>query len=431
MSILVALVALSLLILIHELGHFIAAKAVGIKVLEFSMFMGPKLFSFTKGETTYSLRLIPMGGYVKMEGEEESSDDARAFSKQSVGKRALVIGAGPFMNILSAFIFAIIFITPTGFYTNKVTELTDNSPLKQAGVEIGDHFLSYGGKKIYDPAADLNVFMYGEDGRDKELIYFDTSNNQKVTKIITPGRTETRFRLGFTAKVAGDEGTNIIEMIETDSPLQKAGIKRGDKIIKLDDTEVKNTQEIITYLNVTRANKSEPIKITVDRDGKITTFDNIQPFSDFQYTLGVNLEHKKGTFGEVLKASYRYSVSTIRNVLISLKWLFNGTVSFKELSGPVGIIGTVGSVVETKQPASDIILNLIYLCSFISINLGIMNLIPFPALDGSMLLILLIEKIRGKPLPQEKVGMISMVGFVLLIFVLIATLFNDIPRWLL
>ncbi len=431
MSILVALVALSLLILIHELGHFIAAKAVGIKVLEFSMFMGPKLFSFTKGETTYSLRLIPMGGFVKMEGEEESSDDARAFSKQSVGKRALVIGAGPFMNILSAFIFAIIFITPTGFYTNKVTEMTDNSPLKQAGVEIGDHFLSYGGKKIYDPAADLNVFMYGEDGRDKELVYLDTSNNQKVTKIITPGRTETRFRLGFTAKVMGNEGTNIIDMIETDSPLQKAGIKRGDKIIKLDDTEVKNTQEIITYLNVTRPNKSEPLKITVDRDGKITTFDNIQPFSDFQYTLGVNLEHKKGTFGEVLKASYRYSVSTIRNVLISLKWLFNGTVSFKELSGPVGIIGTVGSVVETKQPVSDIILNLIYLCSFISINLGIMNLIPFPALDGSMLLILLIEKIRGKPLPQEKVGMISMVGFVLLIFVLIATLFNDIPRWLL
>ncbi len=431
MSILVALVALSLLIFIHELGHFLAAKAVGIKVLEFSMFMGPKLFSFTKGETTYSLRLIPMGGFVKMEGEDEESDDARAFSKQTVGKRALVIAAGPFMNILSAFIFAIIFLTPTGFYTNKVTELTDDSPLKQAGVEIGDRFLSYGGKKLFDPASDITIFMYGENGSDKELIYFDTSENREVTKIIMPGRTETRFRLGFTAKAIDDEGTNIIEIIETDSPLEKAGVKRDDKIIKLDDTEVKNTQEIINYLNVTRPNKSDPLSVTVERDGKLITFDNIKPFSDFQYTLGVNLEHKKGNFIEVLNASYKYSVSTIRNVLISLKWLFNGTVSFKELSGPVGIIGTVGSVVEAERPVSDILLNLVYLCSFISINLGIMNLIPFPALDGSMLLILLIEKIRGKPLPQEKVGMISMVGFVLLIFVLIATLFNDIPRWIL
>lgn len=430
MGVLVALLALSLLIFVHELGHFMAAKAVGIKVLEFALFMGPKLFSFTKGETTYSLRLIPMGGYVRMEGEEESSDDARAFSNQSVGKRALVIASGPAMNILFAFIFAMIMLTPTGFYTNKVTELTNDSPLKLAGVEIGDKFLSYDGKKIFDPASDINVFMYGEDGREKKLVYFDTSSNQSVTKIITPGKTETRFRLGFTAQLVGNEGSNIIEMVETDSPLDKAGIRRDDKVIKLDDTTVSSTQEIITYLNVTRPDKSAPLRVTVDRDGKILTFENIKPFSDSQYTLGVNLEHKKGNFFEVAKASFNYSVSTIRNVLISLKWLFNGTISFKELSGPVGIIGTVGSVVETKQPVSDILLNLIYLCSYISINLGIMNLIPFPALDGSMLLILLIEKVRGKPLPQEKMGMVSMVGFVLLICVLIATLFNDIPRWL-
>ena len=210
MSILVALLALSLLIIIHELGHFLAAKAAGIKVLEFSLFMGPKLFSVTRGETMYSLRLIPMGGYVKMEGEEESSSDPRAYGNQPVGKKAMVVSAG---NILTAFVFAVIFLTPTGFYTNKITEIADDSPLKQAGAEVGDRLVSYGGKRFFDIAADMNIFMYGEDGREKEVVYFDADENQKVTKVIAPGRTATRIRLGFTAKLVGNEASNIIDMV--------------------------------------------------------------------------------------------------------------------------------------------------------------------------------------------------------------------------
>ncbi|HHU90912.1 MAG TPA: RIP metalloprotease RseP [Clostridiaceae bacterium] len=431
MGIIVALIALSILIIIHELGHFLVAKAVGIKVLEFSLFMGPKIFSFTKGETTYSLRLIPMGGFVKMEGEEESSDDARAYSNQPVGKRALVIAAGPIMNLLAAFIFAAIFLGNTGFYTNTITEFYEDSVVQDAGAEIGDRFISYGGKRLYEPASDINLFMYGEDGSERELVYYDVSENKKVTKIITPGRTPTRVRLGFTAKIEGNTGSNVIDIIETDSPLMKAGIKRGDRIIKIDDIEVFTTPDIQKYLNNTRTDKLAPLTITVERSGNVLVFENIKPFSDYNYTLGINLEHKKGNVFEVMGASAKFCLSTARNVLMTLKWLFNGTISIKELSGPVGIIGAVGSVVETKESAGQILLNLIYMGSFISINLGIMNLIPFPALDGSMLIILLVEKVRGKPVPQEKVGMISFIGFIFLIGILIITLFNDIPRWLL
>lgn len=431
MGIISALIALSVLIIIHELGHFIMAKSVGIKVLEFSLFMGPKLISFTKGETVYSLRLIPMGGYVKMEGEEESSDDARAYSNQSVGKRALVIAAGPVMNLIAAFIFAVIALSNTGFYNNTISEFYENSVIEEAGAEIGDKLISYGGRKLYDPASDINIFMYGEDGSERELVYYDVSENKTVKKIITPGRTATRFRLGFTAQVADGKGTNVIDMIETDSPLISAGIKRGDRIIKLDETEVSSTVDIQNYLNVTKTDKSTPLTVTVERNGKVLTFENIKPFSDFNYTLAVNLEHKKGNIFEVIGASLKYCISTARNVIMTLKWLFDGTISIKELSGPVGIIGTMGSVVETQQSFGKILINLIYISSFISINLGIMNLIPFPALDGSMLLILLIEKLRGKPVPQERVGMISFVGFILLMGILIITLFNDIPRWLL
>lgn len=143
----------------------------------------------------------------------------------------------------------------------------------------------------------------------------------------------------------------------------------------------------------------------------------------------MELEYRKGNILEVAGASFRYCLSTIRNVLITLRWLFTGIVSAKELSGPVGIIGTVGSVVETQKTVRDVLLNLFYVSSFISINLGVMNLIPFPALDGSMLLILIIEKIRGKPIQQEKIGLISFIGFIMLVGILIFTLFNDIPRF--
>jgi regulator of sigma E protease len=432
MSIIIALISLSFLIFIHELGHFMTAKAVGIKVLEFSLFMGPKLFSIKRGETEYSLRLIPMGGFVRMEGEEDSSEDPRAFSNQPPWKRALVAASGPVMNILLAFVFAIIFYIPKGFYTNEISEISENSPLKEAGVEVGDRLLSYDGRKVFDPVSDISIFMYGEDGSPKELVYYDVSLNKKVTKTIIPGKTTTRIRLGFTAKVIDDKGTNIIEMVEPNSPIEKAGIRRGDRIVKVDDAEVSTTQEIIEYLNVTRKDKLAPVDLTVERNGKILTFENITPFSDFQYTLGINVKHiKKGNVFDYVRTSFNYCISTIRNVIISFTWLFRGVVSFSELSGPVGIIGSFGTVVETREPVNAILLNLIYYCSFISINLGVMNLIPFPALDGGMLFILLIEKIRRKPFPQEKVGLISMLGFVLLIFVLIATLFNDIPRWIL
>jgi len=429
MGIIVALIALSILILVHELGHYLAAKAVGIKVLEFALFMGPKLFSFKKGETEYSLRLIPMGGFCKMEGEGESSDDSRAFSNQPVWKRFIVIVAGPFLNILLAFVLASIVLSVSGFFTNRITEFTNDSPVKTAGAEIGDRLISYGGRRILDPASDIDIFMYAEDGSPKELVYFDVSENKKVTKHIAPAKTETRFRLGFTAAEENGVITNIIAIVEPDSPLNKAGIKRGDKIIKLDDTYVSNRDDIVKYLNETRTDKTAPVSITVERNGKELTFENIVPFADYQYTLGINLEYKKGNIFEVIGASVKYCMSNIRNVLISLKWLFTGVVSANELSGPVGIIGTVGTVVETQKTVKDVLLNLAYISSFISINLGVMNLIPFPALDGSILLILIIEKIRGKPIQQEKIGIISFIGFILLIGVFIFTLFNDIPRW--
>ncbi|NLW03325.1 MAG: RIP metalloprotease RseP [Clostridiaceae bacterium] len=429
MGILVALIVLSILILIHELGHFLVAKAVGIKVLEFSIFMGPKLFSVKRGETVYSLRLIPMGGFVKMEGEDEASDDIRSFSRQPLWKRALVIGSGPAMNIMLAFLLAAIVLSSVGYTTNRVSYLGENSPLKDAGMEVGDRLISYAGKRLFEPGSDIGIFLYGEDGSPKEIVYKDADTGERITRVITPARTRTIWRLGFTAVSENGAGTNEIQMIEDDSPLRAAGIRRGDIVVKIDEFPVSSTSDIQKVLNETRPDKEAPLTLEILRNGQIHVFENIKPYPYSQFTLDLGFERQKGNFFGTIGAAWRFSVSTIRNVFVTLGWLFNGTVSFRELSGPVGIIGSVGSVVQERQPVSEKVLSLLYLSAFIGINLGVMNLLPIPALDGSILLILLIEKIRGKPLPQEKVGMISLIGFMLLIGLLIATLFNDIPRW--
>jgi len=429
MGILVALIALSVLILIHELGHFLAAKAVGIKVLEFSIFMGPKLFSVKRGETVYSLRLIPMGGFVRMEGEEETSDDERSFTMQPPWKRALVIGSGPAMNILLAFLMAAIVLSSVGYYTNRISYLGENSPLKEAGIDIGDRLISYAGKRLFEPGSDLGILMYAEDGTPKQVVYEDADTGKKVTAVVTPARTQTIWRLGFTAVSENGVGTNQIQLIEDDSPLRAAGIRRGDIIVKVDGIPVSSTRDIQQVLNVTRSDKSAPLTLEVLRNGRLLVFENIKPYQYSQYTLDLGFERRKGDVFGAIGAAGRFSVSTIRNVFVTLGWLFKGNVSFRELSGPVGIIGSVGSVVQEREPISEKVMNLLYLSAFIGINLGVMNLLPIPALDGSMLLIIVIEKIRGKPLPREKVGMVSMIGFMLLIGLLIATLFNDIPRW--
>jgi regulator of sigma E protease len=360
-----------------------------------------------------------------MEGEDEASDDVAILQQAEVRKRPLSIAAGTAMIIILAFFFGRFRLSPPGFSTNKIVKL---SVIQFKGSRNGvamRHLLWR--TRLYNPSSDVYMMMYGENGLPKDIVYLDASTGERVTKTITPGKTETRFRLGF----SGTSGSNVVDLVEPNSPLEKARVKKGDKIISVDGFSVSSTEDIIEVLNVLRPDKTAPLSITVERNGTLYTFENIQPFSDFQYTLGQVFEQKKGNFVEVIGASVNFSISTIREVITTLGWLFNGTLGFKDLSGPVGIIGTVGSVVEEQQPVSETILNLLYFCAFISINLGVMNLIPFPALDGSILLLLLIEKLRGKPLPPEKMGIINIVGFMLLIGLLIATLFNDIPRWIL
>lgn len=430
MNLIVALAVLSLLILVHELGHFSVAKACGIRVLEFSMFMGPKLLAFKKGETQYTLRLIPMGGYVKLEGEETASDDPRAFNKQKIWKRFLVMAAGSTMNILLAFVLISSYTMAAGVLTNRVDAFGTESPFQQAGMKEGDRLVSWDGRAIHDLNTDLTMFLYNAKEEPFEIAWLDETGTRR-TAIITLPRTEPTYRLGFSVVMEGDVPSNLIDIVEPDSPIQLAGLKHGDRIVRIDGVEVANRDAIVAYLNAGRPEGNPPVTLTVQRGEQSLIFRDIEPFMDSRFYLDTGFVVDQPSFFGSLAAAWRYSLSTIRMVLTTLGWLFTGQISFSNLSGPVGIVGTIGTVVEREVSLTDKLLGLASLGALLSLNLGVMNLIPFPALDGSKLVLLLIEKIRRKPLPPEKEGLISLIGFALLILVLIATLFNDIPRWIL
>ncbi|PYG88407.1 regulator of sigma E protease [Ruminiclostridium sufflavum DSM 19573] len=428
MGILLGILVLSFLIIIHELGHFLVAKAFKVKVNEFSLFMGPKLFSFQKGETVYSLRLIPLGGYVKMEGEEEESEDERAYNKKPVGVRAAIIAAGPIMNIVIALVIAFIMMAQTGFNTTQVKTVLPGSVAENAGIQVGDTLEKYNGKTIYQ-VGDLEVFAYPLTNESVDLQYERNGEKQKVN--ITPNREQDGYMLGFTPKdtanIDGSE-SNVVAEVTDKSPADEAGLKAGDKIVKLNGTEIKTRRDISKIVD--QSEKKE-ITITVDRAGKIQDLKPITPVarktSEWK-AIGVEFEYSKGGFINTLKASINYTISTSRTIYYSIGWLFTQTVHLSDLSGPVGITSVISDVVRLSPSLMDKVINLLSMTAMISINLGLVNLIPFPALDGSKLVLLLIEKIRKKALNPEKEAMITMVGFVLLIVLLVYVTYNDVLK---
>jgi len=425
MNILVAFFALSLLILVHELGHFIAARKAGIKVLEFAIFMGPRIVSWGKGETKYSIRAIPIGGFVKLEGEEEASTDERAFNNKPAGTRAMVVVAGAFMNIVIAVLIVTVITLLMGYSTTTVAHLDEDSSLKEAGMQVGDRIVYYDGKLVFHPG-DLSMFLYVSNGDPVEVAYRREGISGLQRTVVTPKESTPVYMIGITVGTTDGKPNNRVEKVEKGSPADIAGIIPGDVIIRADNTVITNRDDLSGYLQQT---KGKPVEITVDRNGEFITFHDVVPMaSETYYDLGVQFEFKKGNIFSSVAYAVRYSLSTIRSVIYSISWLITGKARFTDVSGPVGIVSTIGEVVEMGRGFSEKILYLFQITAFLSLNLGVMNLIPFPALDGGKLFLILIEKIRRKPIDPEKEAWISMVGFFILMVLMIATLFNDIPR---
>ena len=326
-----SLVVFLLVVMLHEFGHFTVAKLSGIKVNEFSIGMGPKLFQKQKGETSYSLRALPIGGYVAMEGEEESSHDPRSFNNAPILKRMAVVLAGAFMNFILAFLaFTIIF----------------------------------------------SIFGYG---------------------------------------------SNEIDTVIKDSPAEIAGLKAGDKIVEIDKIKTKDIYDINSLI---RDKKDEEINLKINRNGENLDI-NLKPrYSEENkmYLIGITSTLKHSFFKSIELGAKRTGEMSLM-FLKSLKMIFDGSFKMEYLSGPVAVVQMIGS------ESSKGFLNFLQILALISVNLGVFNLIPIPALDGGKFLFLLIEALRGKPINEKFEQGLSLIGISILFSLMIyVTIFNDIGR---
>lgn len=368
MNIILIILVFGVIVFFHEFGHFIVAKLNKISVTEFSIGMGPALFSVQKKETKYSVRLLPIGGYCLMMGEDEESDDENAFGNKPVWVRMLVIAAGPLFNFILAFIFSVILIHYTG--CDPVTvNVIDRYPAQEAG------------------GYEQNIGM--------------------AYKVINR------------------------------SPAQKAGIENGDTILQIEGDNVYNFRELQLYMAMEEP--GAPFELTLERaSGEVYTT-TVTPalYEDGTYKIGVTSRYVPADgLGMTVKYAALECRYWVKSTVLSLKMIVTGGVKSTDVMGPVGVGGAMNDIIEevkeisttTKDKIINILLNMLNWCILLSVNLGIMNLLPIPALDGGRLLFLLIEAVRRKKIPQDKEAIVNLVGFALLVCLMVVVFFNDIKN---
>mgnify|MGYP000409624004 FL=1 len=425
MKIIIALLVFSVIILFHELGHFLLAKRNNIAVTEFSLGMGPRLLSTEKGGTRYSLKLFPIGGSCMMVGEDDDDNTEGSFNNASVWARISVVAAGPIFNFILAFVFAMIITSVVGYDPAKVLQVTEGSPAAEAGLQEGDVITEFQGRHI-SIGRDLDSYMNLHGLQDEEISLTYKRDGKKYDITYTAD-SEKSYMLGFYYMT---EGEPQITQVMIGSAMAEAGVMPGDIIREINGVAVADAKELQEYLSGHPLDGSE-VTLGMERDGKVETIVATPQMtktvdSGFVY----NIYREKTNFLGVMKYSaveVRYWISsTIESLIMFVK----GQFSVNDLSGPVGIIDVIGdSYEEAKEEGAVMVwMQMLYWAILLSANLGVMNLLPIPALDGGRLVFLLIEAVRKKRLNPNVEGMIHFAGFMLLMLLMVFVMFNDFRR---
>lgn len=469
LSVLLALLIFGVLIAIHELGHFLMARAFGVKILEFSIGMGPKVFSkqSKKSGTQYSLRIFPIGGYVSMFGEDgmeavqgkqpevpkSEPDDPytidlsqnnaestvktpvdpelakQAYCNKSVWIRILISLAGPLMNVLLGFVLMFVLVLSAG-------------PNAVATTRVAGFHVEYKAEETYE-GLQQNDYLYALKTGPDDTDDTDDVRILSLDQFREAARASADGKLTFTVLRLNEKGTDTVDPLpvitayfddeKIDACFQASlsagtaenpGLRPGDTILKINGTPV-HTYAELSYEIMNQGYK--PITFTVRRDGeKVVLRDVVVPtyiaegsaFGDVDFII---YREKSFHFPVVVKHTFFRSVSTVKMVYDSLKGLLTRRYGLQTVSGPIGITKTISEVAQSGQR-----LNLLYLVIVISINLGIMNLLPLPALDGGHLLLYLVEAVRRKPLPRGVEGIINFVGLILILALAIVIAVKDI-----
>ncbi|MCQ2509513.1 MAG: RIP metalloprotease RseP [Lachnospiraceae bacterium] len=428
MKFVLGILVLSLVIFFHELGHFLLAKASHIVVNEFAFGMGPKILSFTKGETTYAWRILPFGGSCTMMGEDEEEEAAEGcFNRAPVLNRIAVVAAGPLFNFLMAFIVSMIVIGTVGSDPATVVEVGEGTPVEEAGLKAGDLILSYQGNSIAN-GRELYTDLELDDVPLKDIRLIVKRDGQKIAINYDPVVT-TRYMLGYYYNQEDTSRAEVLDVIE-DYPMAAAGFMAGDILTSIDGFEI-TTQESLQEYWKEHPLDGSPVVLTADRQGE-TYSAEITPIEDTSAALGFSfnlMREKLSPFG-VLKASWGEIRYWIHVTIKSLKTLITGQYHVDDLSGPVGVVSAMGDTYDEVKSEGTLVVAMTFLNFIIllSANLGIMNLLPIPALDGGRLVFLVIELILRRPLNRKVENYVHIVGLMLLMLLMVFIMYNDLMK---
>ena len=417
------LIALGILIFVHELGHFLAARLFKVKVETFSIGFGTKLFKFNCCETEFTVSLIPLGGYVKMAGEnpDEPVKNPYDFYAKPPWQRIIIAFAGPLMNLVLAIIFFALsfsigrYVPAYQLETAKVgATVSEKVPLKP-----GDVIISVDGKEVKNWK---DFSKYVALNPDKELTLKVKRDNEVVTVKVHTG-TDEKNGIGTLDVIPAMKP--IIGKVIEGSPAQKAGLKPGDIILSINGKEITSWKQVVDLIG---KSKGKPVSILVLRKGKKLEITVTPQFNEKfgRYTVGITPKMEmvfvKFSGLEAIKKSLEEFKSQTGIFFSYLLKLITGEASVKSLGGPIMIAEVAGKAAETG------VSNFIYFMGFISLQLGYFNLVPLPVLDGGLILMFLIEILRRKPLSTDFREKFQQVGFAILAFLMIIVFYNDIMR---
>lgn len=431
----IAFIVFSVLVLFHEFGHFVVAKLNGVTVEEFSLGFGPRVLTAVYGGTRYSLKALLFGGSCQMKGmitdpeEGPAEPEEGSFQSVSVGRRAAIIFAGPFFNFLLAFLCSLIVMSVVGYDPAKVLYVTEGSAAEKAGLKAGDVITSFMGSKIRI-GRDLSSWFMLRDLKEGEEITISWKRGEESYSASYLPDVERRYMMGITYSLASEKA--VIDQISVGSPLDAAGVRAGDVILKVNGHEITTAQSLNEYFEENPLTEAE-VQLELAR-GEHSYETSVVPVytdyvrSGFQYNL----------YREPLSAAgaVRYSFIEvrywIRTVLQSLGAMFTGRFSVNDLSGPVGVVDIVGTTYEESKEEGPLMtwMNMINLVILLSANLGVMNLLPIPAIDGGRLVFLAVEAVRGKPVDQKVEMTFQTVAAVLLIMLMAYVMYHDVAMML-